>query len=299
MSRRGGVIFLTLLLCISITSLAFGRTYDASNHLLGRTTTYTVKKGESLIEIARRFGLGFNEVAEANPGVDPYVPPKGARIVIPSAWIVPMVPPTATVVINLSELRLYHFYFSGGRRRVATFPIGIGSQGNDTPTGFFRIKEKREAPAWRVPDSVRRERPELPAVVPPGEENPLGTHVMRLSSRSILIHGTNRPWGVGRRVSHGCIRLYPEDIPVLYERVAIEDGVLILRQPVKVGVDGGRVFVEVHNDPAAKRYREQIEEMLTRDELVGKISVRKLLRALNEKRGYPVDVTREDPHPPQ
>ena len=292
MSRRVGVIIPVLLFCL--TSLTLGRTYDAGNKILGCVKSYTVKKGESLMEIARRFGLGFNELAEANPEVDPFVPAKGTKLVIPSAWIVPDVPPTATIVINLSELRLYHFYNSGGRRRIATFPVGIGSEGNDTPPGFFRIKEKREAPSWRVPHSVRRERPELPAVVPPGEENPLGSHAIRLSSLSILIHGTNRPWGVGRRVSHGCIRLYPEHIPVLYGRVGVEDRVLILRQPVKIGVKGGRVFMEVHDDPAEKEYLGHVGHLLESSDLIHTISVQKLLRAVKEKRGYPVDITRED-----
>lgn len=288
---RALFLFISLLLldCASV----FARIYNGDDSVAGYTKTYTIKKGDSLVEIARRYGLGFNEIAEANPGVDPFIPERGTRIIVPSAWIVPDVPPTASIVINLSELRLYHFYNAGGRRKLATYPVGIGSEGNDTPLGFFRIKEKREYPSWRVPRSILRERPELPAVVPPGEDNPLGSHALRLSDLSILIHGTNRPYGVGRRVSHGCIRLYPEDIPLLYERAAVEEGVLIVRQPVKLGVKGERVFIEVHADPAETDYLNDAAYLLVKKDVVHKVDFQKLFQAITEKRGVPVEISGE------
>lgn len=286
------VVSLFILLLLQASTVA-ARVYGGEESVVGYAKTYTIKKGDSLVEIARRFGLGFNEIAEANPDVDPFVPERGTRIVIPSAWILPDVPPTASIVINLSELRLYHFYNAGSRRKVATYPVGIGSEGNDTPLGSFRIKEKREFPSWRVPRSILRERPELPPVVPPGDENPLGTHALRLSNLSILIHGTNRPFGVGRRVSHGCIRLYPEDIPLLFERAAIEEGVLIVRQPVKLGTKGKRVFIEVHADPAETDYLNDAAYLLVKKDLVHRVDFRKLFQAITEKRGVPVEITGE------
>ena len=138
-----------------------------------------------------------------------------------------------------------------------------------------------------------RSRPELPAVVPPGDDNPLGTHALRLSNLSILIHGTNRPFGVGRRVSHGCIRLYPEDIPLLFERAAMEESVMIIRQPVKVGTRGDRVFIEVHADPGAGDYLNDAVYLLVRKDLVHRADFSKLFQAVTEKRGVPVDITAE------
>ena len=284
------VVSLFILLLLQASTVA-ARVYGGEESVVGYAKTYTIKKGDSLVEIARRFGLGFNEIAEANPDVDPFVPERGTRIVIPSAWILPDVPPTASIVINLSELRLYHFYNAGSRRKVATYPVGIGSEGNDTPLGSFRIKEKREFPSWRVPRSILRERTELPPVVPPGDENPLGTHALRLSNLSILIHGTNRPFGVGRRVSHGCIRLYPEDIPLLFERAAIEEGVMIVRQPVKLGTKGERIFIEVHADPAETDYLNYAAYLLVKKDMVHRVDFQKVFQAITDKRGVPVEIT--------
>lgn len=294
MTRPSFVLGLFLLLIASPVS---AQIYNAADTVVGFVKSYTVRQGDSLVEIARRYGLGFNEIADANPGVDPFVPERGTKIVIPSAWIQPDVPPTASIVINLSELRLYHFFNAGSRRNLATYPVGIGSEGNDTPLGLFRIRDKREYPSWRVPSSILRERPELPPIVPPGDENPLGTHAMRLSNLSILIHGTNKPFGVGRRVSHGCIRLYPEDIPLLFERAAIEESVMIIRQPVKVGTRGDRVFIEVHADPATTGYLTEAASLLVKKDLVHRVEFIKLFLAVAEKRGVPVDIT-ADPYPP-
>ncbi|SNB46718.1 L,D-transpeptidase family protein [Geobacter sp. DSM 9736] len=285
------LLFLALEMALLVAPVS-GRTFDSAAKVIGDSGTYLVKPGDSLVEIARIFGLGFNELADANPGIDPFVPVPGTMLVIPTSWVVPDAEPTVDLLINVSELRLYYFFFdSAGKRRVVTFPVGIGSEGNDTPLGFYRVKEKKEAPSWRVPPSIREEQPELPEVVPPGPENPLGTHALRLSRMSILIHGTNRPWGVGRRASHGCLRLYPEDIPRLYDKVRIEDGVIIVRQPVKVGELKGRVFVEVHDDPAEEDYLNHLVHLLAKKELTEKVSLEKLFRALAEKRGVPVDVT--------
>jgi L,D-transpeptidase ErfK/SrfK len=146
-----------------------------------------------------------------------------------------------------------------------------------------------------VPASIRKERPELPEVVPFGPDDPLGTHALRLSSRSILIHGTNKPFGVGRRVSHGCIRLYPEDIARLYRIVPVGTAVTIVRQPVKAGQDGDRVFVEVHADEGGGPPLEPLSEakrLLADRGMMGRVDLAKLEAAVREKSGVPVDVTR-------
>ncbi|MEQ8204339.1 MAG: L,D-transpeptidase family protein, partial [Smithellaceae bacterium] len=204
-----------------------------STRLVGAVGTYTVKEGESLIEIARKFDLGYNAIIQANPGIDPFVPGDGISVTVPSRWILPSVETQTGIVINLSEFRLYYFFGKADARFVQTFPVGIGSVGHETPLGVFKIIEKTANPAWYVPKSIQLENPALPKVVPPGPDNPLGTHALRLSNPSILLHGTNRPFAVGRMDSHGCLRLYPEDIPILFMLVSKGTAVTIVRQPIK------------------------------------------------------------------
>lgn len=257
----------------------------------GSVQSYTVKPGESLIEIARDFDLGYNEIMAANPTLDPFVPGDGATVKIPTLWIIPDAELPEMILINLSEYRLYYFLDQGGSRFVETFPIGIGSEGHDTPPGSFKVVEKIANPAWHVPESIRLERPELPPVVPPGPENPLGTHALRLSERSILIHGTNRPFAVGRMASHGCIRLYPEDIPILFTLAANGVQVRIVRQPIKVGVKGDRVYMEVHGDPNLEPTLADATSLLIKKGLLGRASIEKMRQTLEKKDGIPMDIT--------
>lgn len=283
-------LFLTLALLLP--PAAWGAIHPCPDDLIGGTRSRSVRPGESLVEIARAYDLGFNEIAAANPGLDPFIPPVGAELLIPTGWVLPERPAGEGIVVNLSEMRLYHFTNGRGGPRVATFPVGIGSEGSDTPLGNFRVVAKQEDPPWHVPVSIRRERPELPAVVPAGPDNPLGSHALRLSGEDILIHGTNRPWGVGRRVSHGCIRLYPEDIPRLYRRVPVGTGVTIVRQPVKVGVRWGWIYLEVHPDPLAGRdCLEEAVRLLGKRGLLGKVNRERILRAVREQQGVPVNIT--------
>jgi L,D-transpeptidase ErfK/SrfK len=262
--------------------------------VIGSVRTYRAKANESLIEIARKFGLGYNEIVGANPSLDPFVPGKGAAITIPSSWILPDVSRREGVVINLSEMRL--FYFIKKRKAVTavmTFPIGIGSEGYDTPIGRFTVTEKLTDPPWYVPLSIRKERPGLPEVVPPGPDNPLGSHALRLSLQTILIHGTNRPWCVGRRASHGCIRLYPEDIPKLFQLAPDGARVTIVRQPVKVGTKGRTVYVEAHRDDhnGNFNYFDEAVRLLRKKGLLDTISMEKLTKALERKQGLPTAIS--------
>lgn len=250
---------------------------------------YRVKKGESLIEIARIFDLGWNAISDANPGADPFLPPPGTTVLVPTMWILPDVPRGRGVVINISEMRLY-FFLGKGTNLMTTFPIGVGDEGKETPVGEFRIIQKIVDPPWNVPESIREERPELPHVVPPGPDNPLGTHALRLSLPSVLIHGTNKPWAVGRRATHGCLRLYPEDIPRLFLLVGKHEKVTIVRQPVKAGIKSNRVFIEVHNDAGVNYLREALKALGGKG-LLGRIDQRKLMQALDNKSGIPVDIT--------
>ena len=262
------------------------------SEVIGAVCSRTVRDGESLIELARAYNLGFNAMAAANPDLDPFVPGAGATVTIPTAWIVPRAAAPGTVVVNLSDMRLYLFPASPGAPM--SFPVGIGSEGWTTPVGTFTVVQKQANPAWYPTPSIRRENPDLPAMVPPGPDNPLGTHALRLSKGAILIHGTDTPFGVGRRASHGCLRLYPEDIPHLYERVPVGTRVAIVREPVKVGLREGRVYVEAHPDDSARvDYAAEARRLLSRRGLLDRVEARKLDAAVRERRGIPVDVSAE------
>jgi L,D-transpeptidase ErfK/SrfK len=270
--------------------------YNEHATVIGKLNTYTTKTNESLIEIARKFGIGYNEIVDANPGLDPFVPGDGESISVPTAWILPEIREYEGIVINLSEMRLYYFPKKNPALKVWTFPIGVGDEGTDTPVGTFRVVEKIVDPPWNVPASISKERPELPKVVPPGPENPLGSHALRLSSMSILIHGTNRPYAVGRRASHGCIRMYPEDIPSLFRIVPNKTNVSIVKQPVKIGLLNQKIYIEVHKDISLKdfNYFDEAVQLLRKNNLYEKIDKEKMLSALREKRGMPVIISPQE-----
>ena len=263
--------------------------HEVAGDVVGAVVSHVVERGESLIEIARWYDLGYGEMAAANPGVDAFVPEVGRIVVVPTRWIVPRSAALGVVLLNLSEMRIYL-----ARRPPAvlfTFPVGIGDEGSETPLGAYRVIAKHVAPTWHPPDSVRAEDPELPEAVPPGPENPLGTHALRLSRPTILIHGTNKPWGVGRRVSHGCIRLFPEDIPRLFEVVPVGTPVLIVREPIKVGVHEGRAFLEVHDDAEfTLDYLEEARRLLAERGLLEHVDPARLASAVAGRTGVPVDV---------
>ncbi|MEE4145594.1 MAG: L,D-transpeptidase family protein, partial [Halieaceae bacterium] len=188
---------------------------EAGNDIVGRVQVAIAQDRDTLPEIARRYNLGYEEIIAANPGVDPWRPGQGTPVVLPTAFILPG-GAREGLVLNLASMRLYYYpkAKAGQAAEVITHPVGIGREGWHTPQGTTRIIQKTANPTWTVPASVRREHAAegdpLPAVVPPGPDNPLGEYAMRLSMPSYLIHGTNKPWGVGMRVSHGCIRMYPE-----------------------------------------------------------------------------------------
>ncbi|WP_404474435.1 L,D-transpeptidase family protein [Vreelandella venusta] len=216
--------------------------------IVGEYYTITVEdQEETLIDIARRHNIGFEEIRMANPDVSLWVPGKGTDVVIPTRYILPPAPREG-VVINLSELRLY-YYPADNPGIVETYPVSVGRDGFATPVGITRTTIKVKDPAWAPPASMRREaaaRGEpAPAIVPPGPDNPLGRHAILLDMPSYLIHGTNRPDGVGMRASRGCIRMYPEDIESLYERLPSGTKVNLMDAPFKAGwADDGTLFVQ-------------------------------------------------------
>ncbi|HET7753595.1 MAG TPA: L,D-transpeptidase family protein [Anaeromyxobacteraceae bacterium] len=266
----------------------------ADGEVLGTVGTRIVRDGESLIEIAREHNVGFNAIAAANPGVDEFVPDEGTAVTIPNRFVVPRAAAPGVVAVNLSEMRLYYWPRGKPRGEIASFPVGVGMEGWHTPLGTFTVVGKTANPTWIPPASIRREDPELPARVPPGPDNPLGTHALRLSSGSIMIHGTDKPFGVGRKASHGCIRLYPEDIPRLFELVPVKTRVTIVREPVKVGLRGGRVYVEIHDDPDSDAdVAKEATRLLAARGIADRVDQQRLQTALEQRRGIPVDVSIE------
>jgi len=219
--------------------------------VLGELQVTYAREEDTLPDIARRFNLGFDEVQNANPEVDPWLPGEGTRIVLPTQFVLPDAPYEGAVV-NLAALRLFYFPKPGkdGRRVVHTYPIGIGKVGWATPEGATKIVSKRKDPYWTPPASVRKEHLEegdpLPARVPPGPDNPLGNRAMNLGWPSYLIHGTNKPAGVGLRASHGCIRMYPEDIVKLFDMIPVGAKVTVVNQPIVYRWQGDALYVQAY-----------------------------------------------------
>ncbi|MEJ1497399.1 MAG: L,D-transpeptidase family protein [Candidatus Sedimenticola sp. (ex Thyasira tokunagai)] len=235
-----------LLIPVTATALSFALP-QAGDDLVGEVGEIQSRYEDTLSDIARENDLGYIEITEANQEVDPWLPGEGTRVVLPKQFILPP-GPREGIVINLAELRLY--YYPKGEKRVITHPLGIGREGWSTPTGRARVTRKQHRPSWRPTPSILKEHEEmgdpLPAVVKPGPNNPLGQHAIYLSMRGYLLHGTNKPYGVGMRVSHGCIRLYPEDIASLFDQVPSNTPVRIINEPYKAGWLNSRLYIEAH-----------------------------------------------------
>jgi L,D-transpeptidase ErfK/SrfK len=211
---------------------------------VGATASYVTRGDDSLMKIARSFDLGFTELRAANQGVDPW-PEAGLRIVVPSRYVLPDAPRRG-IVINLAAQRLYYFPPAGGA--VESYPIGVGVEGRRTPLGETTVVGKVKNPTWYPPPSIRSERPELPAAVPPGPDNPLGANALRLGWPLVLIHGTNKPDGVGRSVSHGCLHLYPEDMKRLFAEVEVGTPVRVVNREVETAWIDQRLYLVVYRD---------------------------------------------------
>ena len=229
----------------------------AGTEVIGRLHFTRVQGEETLLDIARAYDLGYDEIVSANPGVDPWTPEEGERVILPTAHVLPDAPREG-VVINLAARRLFYYpppTRKGAPRTVVTYPIGIGREGWSTPLGRTRVVKKQAAPTWTVPASIRREHAAmgdpLPAVLPAGPDNPLGSHALRLGWPSILIHGTNKPAGIGMRVSHGCIQLYPENIAPLFAALPVGTPVTVVDQPYLAGSGPDGLMLEAHRPATA------------------------------------------------
>lgn len=260
--------------------------------LVGENFYQLVQPGDTLIELARQHGIGYGTLIHANPTIDPWQPPAGSEVLIPRAAIVPYQAQSG-ITINLAEQRL--FLIREGRQQTLTsvFPIGIGREGRDTPTGNNRVVTMIANPSWTPPPSWRAEHPQMPAVIPPGPDNPLGDYWIGLSQKHIGLHGTNRPFGIGRQVSSGCIRLYPEHIQLLFERTHLGMAVTIIDQPIKLGLNQGQLYLEAHPDPETKVVA-PIAEILRQRDLIAPQAVldwQQVRLILQQRTGVPQLVT--------
>jgi len=304
------------------------------NDLIGSLQTYTIRKGDTLLDVARWYGLSPTEVSNANNHMDWWSPPVGALVIIPTEHILPSAP-HAGIVMNIPEMRLYYYYptpIAGRRRRIGkakfthtayaeprhakahgatkahpsggvhpsvifTFPVGLGRYDWRTPTGTWTIRDKTHNPTWVVPDDIYQEHLERDGeaehVVEGGDpDNPLGHYRLALTLPMYALHGTNVPWGVGMEVSHGCVRLYPEDIERLYFHTSVGTPGRFVYQPIKYGWRDGALYVEVHDDlygvyPGLWRHALDLAKS---QGLLADIETVKLEKAVEEKTGVPTYV---------
>jgi L,D-transpeptidase ErfK/SrfK len=224
---------------------------DSGSDIVGYVQKTIVGKEDTLPDIARRFDVGYEEILTANPGVDPWLPGVGREVVVPTQFILPAALHEG-VVVNVAAMRIFYYppHKKGEPQIVYTHPIGIGKVGWKTPEGTTKIISRQKDPVWVVPKSVREEHAEdgekLPAQVPAGPDNPLGQYAFHLGWPSYLIHGTNKPYGVGMRSSHGCIRLYPEDIAVFFDMIPIGTKVTVVNQPYLFGWRDGTLYLQAY-----------------------------------------------------
>jgi len=273
-------------LLLGVTGAVNGETFELTNDnsVVGNISFTYSSIEQTLPDIARVHDLGYHEIKRANPGVDTWLPGDNQKIVLPKQFVLPVVPHEG-IVVNIPEMRLYYFPKAkqGTAQQVITYPIGIGREGWATPYVSTKIIQKKKDPSWYPPDSVREHYAEegtiLPKIVEAGPDNPLGAFAMRLGLPSYLIHGTNRPFGVGMRVSSGCIRLYPEDIETLFGLVTLNTKVRIVNQPYKIGIQGESIYLEAN--PFLDEDSEMFDGNLT--------SVVKMLVNLPEHMDYDVN----------
>jgi L,D-transpeptidase ErfK/SrfK len=273
--------------------------------LIGTNAQTTSVSEDTLPDIARRYELGYDEINLANPGVDTWLPGQGTVIHLPLEHLLPNVPRTG-IVVNLPDSRIYYFHDDADHRPVVeTHPISVGRMDWKTPIGVTTIVRKEKNPTWYPPESVRETHLKddgdvLPASIPPGPKNPLGAYALRLGipGGAYLIHGTNLPAGVGMQITHGCIRLYPEDIEHLFGEVQVGMPVRIVNQRIKLGWVDGALYLEVHH-PLDGVDPKDVEDLtaLTRA-IVQATAGRKLIidwdtaeRVFDQQRGEPVRIS--------
>jgi L,D-transpeptidase ErfK/SrfK len=289
--------------CLFATFAAQATTYPLpppGEDVVGAEQETSARYEDTLLDIARRYDLGFVDITNANAGVDTWIPGEGTRVALPTRYILPNVPRDG-IVINIAEMRLYYFPREpvNGRAVVITHPISIGREDWATPLGLTKVVKKDKDPAWYPPETIRAEHAAngdpLPKMVPPGPQNPLGLYALRLGLSGYLIHGTDKPFGIGMQVTHGCMRLYPEDIETMFAQVPVGTPVNIINQPVKTGWHDGMLYIETHppfegQPPLDPGHLVETLVMALRDQPDYAIDWRAAEDLAMEARGVPVQV---------
>lgn len=302
-----------LVLCLLALSVCFAPPSRAAEvfplppegtDLVGEVRVIQALHEDTLLDIARRSHLGHDEIVIANPVADRWMPGAGTPITLPTRYVLPDAERTG-LVLNIPEMRLYYYPKTkkGEQPTVKTYPVSVGRMDWSTPLGKTQIQSKQKDPAWRPPKSIRAEAAAngepLPEIVPPGPKNPLGRYALRLGVPGYLIHGTDKPWGIGMRVTHGCMRLYPEDSEAVFNEVAVGTAVQLVNQPVKVGWHGGTLYMEVHppleEDVARKNSLMNIAlDVLDRalQKRPTAVSGQAIREAVEQQTGMPVPISR-------
>lgn len=293
-----------LLLLLTLFLLPFSAAQAAYDlPYIGETIDYRAEDEDTFVHLARDYNLGFVEMRAANPTVDPWIPGAGTKITLPTRHLLPDAPRDG-VVINLPEMRLYAFV--NGDNAPATFPIGIGREGLNTPEGTTKIVRKKKGPTWTPTPRMRKEDPELKPYYPPGPDNPLGTHALYLGWPTYAIHGTNKPFGIGRRISSGCIRMYPETIVQLFDMIPVGTKVTVVDQPIKLAWIDNRLYLEAHPELEQaiqmEEYGQVTSPKLSEDDLKrvvkaagafeDKLRWPAVRMAIKERTGVPVEIAR-------
>jgi L,D-transpeptidase ErfK/SrfK len=272
-------------------------TVAKGDDVIGRLAVLRLEKGDTLPDIARHFGLGINAISAANPGVDVWVPEAGERVMLPLSFILPDTLRKG-IVVNLATMRLFQFKGGSKSLEVSTYPVGVGTEERPTPTGQMHVYRKTSRPTWHVPASIaadhRKKGDILPAKVLPGPENPLGEYALYLSKLGYLIHGTNKPASIGLKATNGCMRLYPENIKMLYSDTPVNTPVLIVNQPYLIGQRNGVLYMEAHT-PLEDSGAIELEKIYAKLRNIEKKSARaldwkKVKEVQAEARGIPVPI---------
>lgn len=247
-------------------------------------TVRTLGPDDTLADVALRHGVGFRELVLANPSLDAWLPPPDSEVVLPTQFVLPS-GPRRGIVVNVAEMRMY--YYPQGQDVVMTWPVSVGRENWKTPLGVASIKSKVKNPTWYPPESIRAEHAAegtpLPRAVPPGPDNPLGPLALRLDWNGILIHGTNKPYGIGMPVTHGCLRMQAEHMQELFDAVPVGTPVAFIDEPYKVGRYDGALYLEAHVPPEDPRLEALPQEVRVIDS-----DPAVLARWLKQARGLPV-----------
>lgn len=293
--RRAYQNFLLILLILLPIPL-FAQSLENNFEAISKQN-YIIQENDNLRDLALDFDLGVEEILQANPHIiDPNFIQAGDKIILPIIHLFPDVT-NEGIVINLAEPRLYYFLDD----ITESFPISVGID-KKTPIGKTKIIGRKENPFWTPPPSIRSENPELPDIVEPGPNNPLGNHALYLDAshdtkwQGITIHGTNAPWSIGAKVTHGCIRLYSQDIEKLFYLAKAGTSVTIVNQPFKISKINDKIYLEVHLEKTKEMGLKDLEvkELICQKikNCLVAINWVKVNQAISQNLGIPVNISR-------